>query len=138
LQSVVVCCSVLQCVATCCSLLQCARRLLTAIATCSLLWCAAVCCNVLQRVAVCCSVLDVFLTAIAIETLYRCMRTFCIDVHTECFMSVPPCFMRWCIIRWLNLHIHELHIHELRPSYKIPYEVVYHSLVQGGEMTTYV
>ena len=41
MQSVAVCCSVLQCVAVCCSVLQCVVE----------------CCSVLQCVAVCCSVL---------------------------------------------------------------------------------
>jgi len=42
-ESVLLCCSVLQCVAVCCSVLQ----------------CVAVCCSVLQCVAVCCSVLQI-------------------------------------------------------------------------------
>jgi len=62
LESVAVCCSVLQCAAVCCSVLQCAAVccsvLQCVVVCCNVLQCAAMCCSVLQRAAVCCSVLQ--------------------------------------------------------------------------------
>jgi len=99
LQSVAVCCSVLQCVAVttvrCCRAMQCVAVFCSVLQLpqcvvaerCSVLQCFAVCCSyhsaLLQSVAVCCSVLQCF----AVTTVRCCRALQCVAV----FCSVLQC-----------------------------------------------